>query len=244
MSLTSKVHPYKAGFGPFAPEVYRVAVPERLHARPRRRRDRAGRPAPRAEDARRARVGRRDHHRARPGRGRLRARQRRSSCAGLREICDEHGIVLIADEVQTGFGRTGRMFAMEHFGVEPDLVMRRQVDRRRRADLRRARPRRRSWTRPTTRRIGGTFVGNPLGCEAAAGGARRDRRRGPARRAAPRSATRLRARLRGAPGPHAGDRRRPRARPDARRRVRPRGRRLSPTPISRRASSARRSSAA
>ena len=41
---------------------------------------------------------------------------------GLREICDEHGIVLIADEVQSGFGRTGRMFAMEHFGVEPDLV--------------------------------------------------------------------------------------------------------------------------
>src|SRR5581483_11734510 len=42
--------------------------------------------------------------------------------AGVRAICDEHGIVLVADEVQTGFGRTGRMFAMEHFGVEPDLM--------------------------------------------------------------------------------------------------------------------------
>jgi 4-aminobutyrate aminotransferase/(S)-3-amino-2-methylpropionate transaminase len=41
---------------------------------------------------------------------------------GLRAICDREGIVLVADEVQTGFGRTGRMFAMEHFGVEPDLV--------------------------------------------------------------------------------------------------------------------------
>jgi 4-aminobutyrate aminotransferase / (S)-3-amino-2-methylpropionate transaminase / 5-aminovalerate transaminase len=41
---------------------------------------------------------------------------------GLRQICDQHGIVLIADEVQTGFGRTGKMFAMEHYDVEPDLV--------------------------------------------------------------------------------------------------------------------------
>jgi 4-aminobutyrate aminotransferase/(S)-3-amino-2-methylpropionate transaminase len=42
---------------------------------------------------------------------------------GLRRMCDEHGIVLVADEVQTGFGRTGRMFAMEHFDVEPDLMI-------------------------------------------------------------------------------------------------------------------------
>lgn len=40
----------------------------------------------------------------------------------LREIADRHGIVLIADEVQTGFGRTGRMFAIEHSGVRPDLI--------------------------------------------------------------------------------------------------------------------------
>ena len=47
----------------------------------------------------------------------------RAYVEGLRAICDRHGIVLVADEVQTGFGRTGRMFAMEHFGVEPDLII-------------------------------------------------------------------------------------------------------------------------
>jgi 4-aminobutyrate aminotransferase/(S)-3-amino-2-methylpropionate transaminase len=41
---------------------------------------------------------------------------------GVRALCDEHGIVFVADEVQTGFGRTGRMWGIEHSGVEPDLV--------------------------------------------------------------------------------------------------------------------------
>jgi 4-aminobutyrate aminotransferase/(S)-3-amino-2-methylpropionate transaminase len=41
---------------------------------------------------------------------------------GLRRICDENGIVLVVDEVQTGYGRTGKMFAIEHSGVEPDLI--------------------------------------------------------------------------------------------------------------------------
>jgi 4-aminobutyrate aminotransferase len=45
-----------------------------------------------------------------------------SFLAGLREICDEHGILVIADEVQSGFGRTGKFFAVEHFGVTPDVI--------------------------------------------------------------------------------------------------------------------------
>jgi 4-aminobutyrate aminotransferase len=43
--------------------------------------------------------------------------------AGLRQICDEHGILLIADEIQSGAGRTGRMWAVEHWGVEPDILL-------------------------------------------------------------------------------------------------------------------------
>ena len=42
---------------------------------------------------------------------------------GLREICDKHGILLIVDEVQSGFGRTGKYFAIEYSGVRPDILV-------------------------------------------------------------------------------------------------------------------------
>src|SRR5690606_24361882 len=41
----------------------------------------------------------------------------------IRELCTQHGIVMVADEVQCGFGRTGRLFAVEHYGIEPDLIV-------------------------------------------------------------------------------------------------------------------------
>ena len=46
-----------------------------------------------------------------------------SFLAGLREVCDKHGIMLIFDEVQSGFGRTGKYFATEYSGVRPDMMV-------------------------------------------------------------------------------------------------------------------------
>jgi 4-aminobutyrate aminotransferase / (S)-3-amino-2-methylpropionate transaminase / 5-aminovalerate transaminase len=84
----------------------------------------------------------------------------------LRQIADEHGIVLICDEIQTGFGRTGRMFGFEHSGIEPDLVtvakglangfpMSAVIGRAGLMDA------------PELGGLGGTYGGNPLGCAAA-----------------------------------------------------------------------------
>ncbi|TML63497.1 MAG: 4-aminobutyrate--2-oxoglutarate transaminase [Actinobacteria bacterium] len=85
---------------------------------------------------------------------------------GVRRICDENGIVLVVDEVQTGFGRTGRMWAIEHYGVEPDLMA---VAKSIAAGL----PlsgvigRAEIMDAPGDSAIGGTYVGNPVAQAAA-----------------------------------------------------------------------------
>jgi len=119
LTMTSKTHPYKAGLGPFAPEVYRVpfaheyrgpSTDEALTAL-----ERAFTTQVEAEHVAALVVepvqGEGGFLPA-PG----------DFLVGLRRICDEHGIVFIADEVQTGFGRTGRLFALEHYGIEADLM--------------------------------------------------------------------------------------------------------------------------
>jgi 4-aminobutyrate aminotransferase/(S)-3-amino-2-methylpropionate transaminase len=119
MALTGKVAPYKAGFGPFPAEVYHAPFPIAYH----------GTSVQQSLDAL-EHVFKFDIEPARVaaiivepvlGEGGFYIAPPEFLRA-LRTICDAHGIVLIIDEIQTGFARTGRMFAIEHTGIEPDLM--------------------------------------------------------------------------------------------------------------------------
>lgn len=119
MALTGKMEPYKAGFGPFPPEIFHVPFPDALH----------GISEDHAIDAI-------EHlfkcsieaHRVaaiivEPVQGEGGYRPAPPQFLGrLRALCDRHGIVLIADEVQTGIGRCGKYFAVEHYRIEPDII--------------------------------------------------------------------------------------------------------------------------
>ena len=119
MTMTSKTHPYKAGLGPFAPEVYRVPYPHEYR----------GIDVDSAlKSLRRAFVTQVPAESVAAivmepilGEGGFVVAPT-EFVQGVRDICDEHGIVFVVDEVQTGFGRTGRMWGIEHHGVEPDLM--------------------------------------------------------------------------------------------------------------------------
>jgi 4-aminobutyrate aminotransferase/(S)-3-amino-2-methylpropionate transaminase len=83
----------------------------------------------------------------------------------LRSVCDTHGIVLIADEIQSGFGRTGRMFAIEHSGVEPDLItIAKSVAGG--LPLSAVTGKAQIMDAPPPGGLGGTFAGSPLACAA------------------------------------------------------------------------------
>jgi 4-aminobutyrate aminotransferase / (S)-3-amino-2-methylpropionate transaminase / 5-aminovalerate transaminase len=153
LSLTSKTHPYKAGLGPFAPEIYRVPFNDVDEL------ERAFKTRVAAEEV--AAVvfepvqGESGFIVAEP-----------EFVRGLRGLCDDNGIVLVADEVQTGFCRTGRLFAMEHFDVEPDLLA---VAKSIAAGI----PlsgvigRAEIMDAPGDSAVGGTYVGNPVAIAAA-----------------------------------------------------------------------------
>jgi len=163
LTMTSKTHPYKAGLGPFAPEVYRVPFAN----------DYRGPSATEALAAlERALVTQVAAEQVAAlvvepvqGEGGFVVAPE-EFMRGLRRLCDEHGIVLVVDEVQTGFGRTGKMFAIEHYGVEPDLMT---VAKSIAAGL----PlsgvigKAEVMDAPGDSAIGGTYVGNPVAQAAA-----------------------------------------------------------------------------
>ena len=119
MTMTSKTHPYKAGLGPFAPEVYRVSFAQDYRG-PDTRTALAALERGLVTQVAAEQVAAIVIEPVQGEGGFVVAP--RDFMAGIRRLCDEHGIVLVVDEVQTGFGRTGKMFAIEHYGIEPDLM--------------------------------------------------------------------------------------------------------------------------
>jgi 4-aminobutyrate aminotransferase / (S)-3-amino-2-methylpropionate transaminase / 5-aminovalerate transaminase len=119
LTMTSKTHPYKAGLGPFAPEVYRVPFAQEYRGPST---DEALAAVERAftTEVAAEQVAAMVVEPVQGEAGFLPAPH--DFLVGLRRICDEHGIVFVADEVQTGYARTGRMFALEHYGIEADLM--------------------------------------------------------------------------------------------------------------------------
>ncbi|MDX6489464.1 MAG: 4-aminobutyrate aminotransferase / (S)-3-amino-2-methylpropionate transaminase / 5-aminovalerate, partial [Gaiellaceae bacterium] len=163
MSMTSKTHPYKAGLGPFSPEVYRVPFAN----------DYRGPDARTALDAlERALVTTVAAESVAAiviepvqGEGGFVVAPR-EFMEGVRRLCDEHGIVLVVDEVQTGFGRTGTMFAIEQYDVEPDLItIAKSIAGG--LPLSGVLGKAEIMDAPADSAIGGTYVGNPVAQAAA-----------------------------------------------------------------------------
>src|SRR5439155_10546934 len=167
MSLTSRHKPYKQGFGPFAPEIYRLpySYPYRS-AHP----EESGRLA--LEAIERAFVTVVDPKSVAAaviepiqGEGGF-VVPSPDFLRGLAGLCRKQGILLIADEVQSGCGRTGTFLASEHFGFEPDIVVLAKA-------LAAGYPlsavvaRAEIMDAPGPSAIGGTYVGNPVACAAA-----------------------------------------------------------------------------
>jgi 4-aminobutyrate aminotransferase len=165
VALTGKVQPYKAGFGPFPPEIYHAPFP--CHCADLGEVEKAVEHLFKA-DIEPSRVAAIVFEPVQ-GEGGFNVIQT-AAVKWLRELCDAHGIVLIADEVQSGFGRTGRMFAMQHFeeqlGITPDLMV---IAKSLAAGVPLAAVTGRAeiMDAPAPGGLGGTYAGNPLAIAAA-----------------------------------------------------------------------------
>ncbi len=169
MSLTSKVKPYKFGFGPFAPETYKIpsAYCYRcyynstypgcgMHCLERFDRLLATEVSPESIAA--------VIVEAVQGEGGFIVPPK-EFLPGVKAICEKHGFIFIVDEVQTGFGRTGKMFAIEHWGIEPDLItMAKSIAAG--MPLSAVVGKAEIMDAPGPGQIGSTFGGNPLSCAA------------------------------------------------------------------------------
>jgi 4-aminobutyrate aminotransferase/(S)-3-amino-2-methylpropionate transaminase len=166
MSLTSKTHPYKAGFQPFASDIYRIpfAYPYRNSAGTT-----AVEFAHHFEDAFKRSVAPESVAAlvVEPvlGEGGF-VIPPRDYLKLLQNICRKHGILFIADEVQSGFARTGKWFASEHFGIEPDLItMAKSMGGG--MPIAAVTGRAEIMDAPGPGALGGTYCGHPLSCAAA-----------------------------------------------------------------------------
>jgi 4-aminobutyrate aminotransferase/(S)-3-amino-2-methylpropionate transaminase len=156
MSMTSKVKPYKLGFGPFAPEIYRMPYGDAVG--PDHLKDFFIKNVnPEAVAAVVAEPVQGEGGFVAPPPGYFQQ---------LTQICHEQGILFICDEIQSGMGRTGRMFAIEHWGVEPDLIC---VAKSLAAGmpLSAVVGRQEIMDSVHDAGLGGTYVANPVACEAA-----------------------------------------------------------------------------
>jgi len=169
MTLTSKVKPYKYGFGPFAPDVYKV--PSAYCYRCHYRSTYPGCGMHCLENFERFFTAEIDaEHIAAmiiepvQGEGGFIVPPP-AFLPGLKSICESKGILLIADEVQSGFGRTGKMFAIENWGVEPDLMTTAKSIAAG-VPLSAVTGKAQYMDAPGAGNIGGTYGGNPLACVA------------------------------------------------------------------------------
>ncbi|WP_313112750.1 4-aminobutyrate--2-oxoglutarate transaminase [Pseudescherichia sp.] len=158
MALTGKVAPYKIGFGPFPGSIFHAQYPNAVH-------DVSTQDALKSLD----RLFKADIAPDQVAAILLEPVQGEGGFViapddfmqGVRKLCDQHGILLIADEVQSGYARTGKLFAMEHYSVKPDLItMAKSLAGG--MPLSAVSGRAEVMDAPAPGGLGGTYAGNPL----------------------------------------------------------------------------------